>query len=275
MNAAELFQAGDLHSAVEAALADVKKHPADTSKRGLLAQLLCFAGDLERADRQLDTISQQNVEAAIAVSMLRQLIRAETSRREFFEQGRPPESISDPSEWMRAALRASVEIRNQQFLDAKKILDDAAEHRPPFRGTWNEQPIDDLMDMDDLLAGVLEVLTCNGKYYWIPWQHIESVTCDAPKQPWDLLWRRARVVIAGGPDGDVYLPVLYAGTHQTDDQQLMLGRGTTWSEDETHPIRGFGQRMWLAGDDAVSIMELKSLHQEQPVPVTGETGDLQ
>jgi type VI secretion system protein ImpE len=49
MTAAELFREGKLNEAVEAAIAAVKQKPTDLDARYTLAQMLCFAGDLERA----------------------------------------------------------------------------------------------------------------------------------------------------------------------------------------------------------------------------------
>ena len=57
MTPGELFQAGKLNDAITAALDTVKKKPTDTDARGQLVELLFFSGDLERADKQLETIA--------------------------------------------------------------------------------------------------------------------------------------------------------------------------------------------------------------------------
>ena len=64
--------------AVTAALEDVRKHPADAAKRTFLAELLCFTGDLERADKQLDVIASPEKPELMGALLFRQLIRAET-----------------------------------------------------------------------------------------------------------------------------------------------------------------------------------------------------
>ena len=58
-DATKHFQAGRLSEAVTAALAEVKARPGDTARRLFLAELLCFAGELERADRQLDVVADR------------------------------------------------------------------------------------------------------------------------------------------------------------------------------------------------------------------------
>ena len=55
--AADLLRAGKLTDAVAAAQAVVRKAPMDLSARVLLAELLVFSGNLERADVLLDAAS--------------------------------------------------------------------------------------------------------------------------------------------------------------------------------------------------------------------------
>ena len=50
------------------------------------------------------------------------------------------------------------------------------------------------------------MLTSTGKYYWIPMERVEMIEFHDPARPRDLLWRRAHMVVRGGPDGEVFLP---------------------------------------------------------------------
>ena len=67
------------------------------------------------------------------------------------------------------------------------------------------------------------------------------------------------MVVTGGPDGEVYLPTLYAGSHTSDDEEVRLGRTTEWNGDDGEPIRGTGQRIYLMGDKDCPIMEVTTL----------------
>src|SRR3954447_2579846 len=107
-NATEAYKAGKLAEAVAAALEAVKAAPADRGKRFFLAELLVFAGDLERADKQLDVLFKPDSPDLPMVTLFRQLIRAETARREFFTQGRVPEFLAQPSEGVKLHLEASI-----------------------------------------------------------------------------------------------------------------------------------------------------------------------
>jgi type VI secretion system protein ImpE len=122
----------------------------------------------------------------------------------------------------------------------------------------NETAFDDLRDVDDLLAGNFEVLTSTGKYFWIPTERVVSAAFHPPKRPRDLIYRRVSMTVADGPDGDVYMPTIYASSDDMTELQR-LGRETDWQQAEGGPVRGVGQRVFLVGDDDVAVMELGEL----------------
>src|SRR4051794_10406678 len=126
----ELFDAGKLGEAVTAALEQVKEKPADAAARGLLCELLCFTGDVERADRQLDVLGDIAPERMPAVALFRQLLRAEQARQQFFTEGRAPELVAELTPYMKLHLEASVCLREGRGADAAKLLAEAETTRP-------------------------------------------------------------------------------------------------------------------------------------------------
>ena len=112
-----------------------------------------------------------------------------------------------------------------------------------------------MRDADDLLAGSFEVLTSTGKYFWIPTERVISAEFHPPKRPRDLIYRRVSMTVSDGPDGDVYIPVVYSGGDDVNEM-LRLGRETEWLQAEGGPMRGVGQRVFLLGEDDSAIMEL-------------------
>ena len=56
-NANQLFQAGKLKEAIEALGTELRNNPDDARRRTFLFELLCFAGDYDRADKQLDLLA--------------------------------------------------------------------------------------------------------------------------------------------------------------------------------------------------------------------------
>ena len=211
---AELYAEGKLHDAIDALTAVVKRKPTDRPSRGLLAELLCFAGELERADKQLEVLINQDLENAVGISLFRQCVRAEVSRREFYDQGRIPEFLGSPTPALKQHLEASILVRDGETAEAASMLQAAEEARTPLSGVCDGEPFDDFRDLDDLTAPLLEVLTTNGKYYWVALESIESIEFSAPERPRDLLWRSAQLDVRDGPDGAVFVPATYAGTTQ-------------------------------------------------------------
>jgi type VI secretion system protein ImpE len=259
MTAQDHYQSGDLGAAITAALEAVKQHPTDGKHRGFLCELLCLTGDLERADRQLDALLTQEPEVAAGIGLFRQLIRAEQARQQFFADGRLPEFLDQPSPVLRLHLEASVLLRDGKAAEAAALLDRAEAERIHVKGTCDGKAFDDMRDLDDLTAPFFEVLTSNGKYYWIPIERVESMELHAPARPRDLLWPRVHMIVAGGPDGEVYLPALYVGSHADADGRIRLGRVTDWRGGEGKPVRGFGQRTFLLGEESRPLLEIREI----------------
>jgi type VI secretion system protein ImpE len=257
--ASEAFKAGKLADATAAAIEQVRNNPADRGKRFFLAELFVFAGDLERADKQLDVMFQPNAEDLMAVTLFRQLIRAETARREVFAQGRLPEFLHQPGDHIKMHLEASIRLRENKPAEAAEQLAKAEGLRPAVSGTCDGAAFDDFRDLDDLTAPVFEVLTANGNYYWVPLEMVEMVEFQKPERARDLYWRPAHMIVTEGPDGVVYVPALYHGSHAAADESLKLGRSTAWEEGEGKPYLGRGLREFLVGDSAKTVMELTKI----------------
>ncbi|PWC37554.1 type VI secretion system accessory protein TagJ [Azospirillum sp. TSO35-2] len=257
--AAQLFQAGRLDEAITTLNGEIRKNPTDHDRRVFLAELLCFAGNLERADLQLDTLGTQEPQIAVTMALFRQLVRADQARRQLFADGRVPEFIDLPPDHLRLHLEALVALRAGDGAGAVATLARAEELRPPVSGTHDGTAFDDFRDLDDVTGGFFEVYTSTGKYFWIATETVESVEFRAPQRPRDLLWRPAHMVVRGGPDGEVYLPTLYGGAPADADAALKLGRATEWSDAADAPVRGIGQRCFLVGEESVPILQLGTL----------------
>ncbi|QDU62424.1 ImpE protein [Planctomycetes bacterium Pan216] len=264
MTAKEAFEAGNLTGAIDACGQEVKANPTDSGKRAFLCELLAFAGNLERADKNLEALANVDPETMVAVMLFRHLIRAAQSREQFHTEGRLPEFLTEPGPLVQAYLRASILVREGEFTQAGELLEEQSESFPVIRGTCDGEPFEGLRDLDDLCAPILEVLTSTGKYYWVPLEQIEELSFDPPETLRDLLWRPARLNVAHGPDGVVYIPAIYPGTRNNEDDRLKLGRATDWTNREGGLVQGVGQRSFLVGDKDVPILELKELTIGEP-----------
>ncbi len=240
-DAGALFRAGRLTDAVAAANGAVRAKPSDISRRLLLAELLLFSGDLQRADVILDACGDLDPGLAVIVAEFRQLVRAETARRQLFTDGRLPEFLGGIEAGQQAALGALVALREGNAAEASRLAAEAEAVRPHPAGETSGRAFDDLRDADDLLAGAFEVLTTTGKYFWVPIERVGVLEFHPPRRPRDLFWRRASMQVTDGPDGDVYLPAIYVNApfDPAPTETQRLGRETDWAQaGEGGPMRG-------------------------------------
>lgn len=258
--ALDLYYAGKLKEAIEAATAQVRKAPTDNAARSFLCDLLLFAGDLDRADRQLEALSTQDVQSAVHVAQLRQLLRAEQARQKFFTDGAVPDFLELPGERLQLVLRASIALREKNYAEASTLLSQSDALMPALKGTHDDQPFEGYYDIDALTRGLFEVIAPNGKYYWIPLEQVAAVTFHPPQRARDVLWRRGQLALKNGVETDVCFPAVYPGSFLDPDQRFALGQMTEWrSAAEGAPVRGIGQRTVLVGDNDIPFLELKKL----------------
>ena len=262
MSASDHFRAGRIEEAISEAQAAVRSHPNDEGARYLLAELLCFTGELDKADKQLDALRDLDPKSMMTVSMFRQLIRSEQAREQFYHDGRVPEFIEKPSPSLELHLQASMLVREGNQAEASRVLTEAESQRPAVKGACDGEPFADFRDLDDLNSSFFEVYTATGKYYWLPFEKVEEIEFRAPDRPRYLLWRAARLSLREGADLEVHLPALYPGSARQSNVQCQLGRATDWRGGDGEPTRGVGQRTFLIGEETRGIMEISSIRFE-------------
>src|SRR5262245_13001284 len=187
MNAGDCFKAGRLQAAIDAQLADVKAAPGDFNRRLFLFELSAFAGDFDRAKRQIEMMTYDTPEMQIAVGVYRLALDSEEARRALFAKGQPPQFFAPPPEHVAKRLEAVNELRSGRPGAAAALLQAANDAAPPLQGQFNGKEFDGLRDADDLFGPVLEIFN-NGRYFWLPLELASSVALNAPKFPRDLLW---------------------------------------------------------------------------------------
>jgi len=231
MNSQELFRAGRLADALKALSAEVRDNPTDERRRTFLFELLCFAGEFERADKQLEVLGQAGPSSEIGVLLYRSAVYAERQRQDLFSRGEFPKRSDSP------------------------------ESAPT--GTFNGKAFGSFSDADPRIGPRLELFAA-GAYLLLPLEHVASVRVEAPKRLRDLLWMPAAVrttaSFKGAELGEVLLPALAPFSWQHSDDAVRLGRATVWEQrdgyDEDVP---FGQKMWLVDDEEIPFLDLRSL----------------
>jgi type VI secretion system protein ImpE len=229
MNATELYKSGKLDEAIAALVDSVRRNPTDSRSRTFLFELLCFAGELDRAEKHLDVLASSGREAEVGALVYRSALHAERLRRGVFSaNGMPPST---------AAPRA-------------------------VSGQLNGNPFDSLEDADPRIGARLEIFAA-GQYTWLPFEQVEQIRMEPPKRLRDLLWAPARVRTGsrfqGMELGEVLVPVLTPEAHRSPDPSIRLGRITDWMSLDNGSEVPIGQKLLNVDGEGVPILEVREL----------------
>ena len=257
-DAKSLVESGDLKGAIEAALAFVKSNPTDYPARIFLFELACFAGDWDRAGRQLDVIGHQDTTAMVGSLIYRQCIEAEKKRADFFAKGSKPEFLATPPDYVYGLLTANNRLREGKAAEAREILDTVEEQRPAFACTVNGNAVADFRDYNDLTSSILEVII-KDSYVWVPFEQIERIEFFERKSLRDNFWTQARLETSNGTNGEVFVCALYNESWKADDENVRLGRMTDWRDAGAEIYAGEGMKLFAAGDGHLPVVELSTI----------------
>ena len=245
MTARELYHAGQLTAAIQALGAELRDNPTDVRRRTFLFELLCFAGEHDRAQKHLDVLAGQGPDAATGVLLYRAALNADRMRNDLFTK------------------RDYPEVRSSDV---------------PVSGTWNGKPFESIEDADPRIGARLEIFAA-GQCMWLPLAHIASVEMQAPKRLRDLLWTPALVrtgpAFKGTELGEVLMPVLSPLSYRHQDDAVKLGRSTVWEQQENGDIIPFGQKMLLVDGEEIPLLELRHLEIAAPIAASGQHASAQ
>jgi type VI secretion system protein ImpE len=261
----ELYQAGRLQAAIEALTAEVRSNPTDAPRRIFLFELLSFAGEWDRAEKQIDVLGQAGPNEALAVQVYKANIQAERARERLFSEGLHPHFLNEPPAHVDRHLEAVNRLREGNVAEARAVLDAAEEERPALPGTLNGTPFADFRDCDDLIGPVLELIV-KDKYTWLPFEQIRRMEIGPPSKLRDLVWARAKVEALDGTVGDVFVPALYAGSSRNADDQVRLGRMTAWAPLSEDLSRGSGLKAFQVDENDVALFEARQIEFRAPAP---------
>lgn len=226
--AKELFTDGRLEAAIEALGVEIRSNPTDVQRRSFLFELLTFAGQYERAAKQLDVLAGAGPMAEAGASVYRAALLAERVREHMFESGDYPH-----------------------------------EEAPAVSGgTLNDTAFTIIEDADPRLGARLEVIA-GGRYLWIPFAHLASVSIEAPGQLRDLRWLKARITTSPGVRdmdlGEVLIPALTPSVWKSTDAELRLGRAIDWEELPDGDFAPVGQKVWRIDGRDIPLLDVRTL----------------
>jgi type VI secretion system protein ImpE len=228
-----LYREGRLREAIKALGEELKSNPLDAKRRTFLFELLLFAGEFDRAEKQLDLLAGANAEAAAGTLLYRSALHAERTRQSMFANGETPPHKEE------------------------------AVHN----GTWNGNPFREMSDADPRIGANLEVFLA-GSYTWIPIHYLRKLEIQPPANLRDLVWAQARVETSSDfrlqDLGEVLLPVLCPLSSRHAEESVQLGRETAWEPDETHGQVPFGVKMMDVDGTDVPLLEIRSIAWNAP-----------
>jgi type VI secretion system protein ImpE len=230
LNANQLYQAGRVEEAIQALGSALRADPSDVRARTFLFELLCFAGQYDRAEKQLNIIADSSKEAGLGAMLYRSALHGERTRQDQFRSIGRVEGATIPS--------------------------------TAITGTCNGQPFSYLSDADPRIGARLEVIAA-GQYTWVPFQHIAEVHVQEPKRLRDLLWAPARVKAGPGfkdfEFGELLVPAVAPLSWQHADWPVRLGQEVAWETLGTGEEIPLGPKMLQVDDELIPILEVREL----------------
>lgn len=254
---------GDLAEAIAACVAAVKAKPGDVDSRYQLFAVLCFAGELHRARKQLAALDVGDPELARVQAIYINLLASTQERVAVFQHGAEPLLPADAPEHMHRRLAAVAAAGRGEHEQAAKLVAEAIDLQPELAGNINGSPLTSLRDLDDHLGSLLEVFA-GGRYLWLPWERIDKLEVAPPRHLLDLLWLPVQLTDRDGLTTSAHVPVLYEDSFRGEDPRCATGRVTEWYSAGGELLRGRGQRLlgWASSDGDLTelpLLELRSL----------------
>lgn len=228
MTPIELYREGKVREAIQALGDELRSNPLDVKRRTFLFELLLFAGEYDRAEKQLDLLADTNKDAAAGALLYRSALHAERTRQAMFLNHETPlkvEGVSNP-------------------------------------GVCDGEPFTEFYDGDPRIGDNLEVFLA-GSYTWIPTHYLRHLVIEAPANLRDLVWARARLETTEDfPQqeiGEVLLPLLAPLSFKHPEGVVQLGKETAWESDDKYGELPFGAKVMVVNGVERPLISLRNI----------------
>jgi type VI secretion system protein ImpE len=221
------FQAGRLTEAIAELGAELRQQPTDLRLRTFLFELLCFAGEFDRAEKQLDVLAEQNAEAQLGAVLYKNLLRAHRQREDAFAAG--VETADEEQSTI------SVRINGKNY------------------GSCEDE---------DLRIGPSFEVYASGAYTRIPYREIEQVEIAAPATLRDLLFIPATIAVKEGSRfaesrAHVHLPALAPSSWKHKDDAVRLGRLSVLEANGNGVSVPYGAKLLICEDEEIPLLDVR------------------
>ena len=230
-----LYREGKLTEAIDSLRAHLRDCPSDKRARSFLFELLCFAGEFDRARKQLVILAEDSKESKMGIAFYFAALAAEVERQAYYEEATAPQAADGPAEQAAAA---------------------------EITGTFNGKRFTGIRDTDPRLGGSLEFLAA-GKCHRIRFENLKRLEISGPKHVRDLYWLPAKLEMTEAMGSaeleSILIPVLYPQTNLFDDDRTRLGRATEWAAIENGAEIPVGQKVLVISGEEVPLLEVRSI----------------
>jgi type VI secretion system protein ImpE len=244
---AQALAEGRLREALVAAQQLVTQSPTNPVLRLQLAELLAVAGRWRSAHEELLRIESSSSEWPQAREGFTHALRALTQRH----RGRRG-WLAPPNPHARRRANAWRTWFSNAREESQVWMDRAERVAPTVTGFIDGRPFDNFRDADDRFGCVFELLV-EGRYGWLPVEHLRTLTL-LPASGWlDSICRPAQVRLRDGTEFPAMLPLVYPGSHRAEGA-FALGQETDWL-DCGGPACGIGARILLLGEEELALAD--------------------
>lgn len=262
--AEELLAAGDPQAALAELTQQVRGKAADPRLRVFLFQLLALLGQWSRAHDQLKVCGELDHGTLAMVNTYGPALQCERVRDAVFAGRITPHVFGPPAAWVAQLVQALQFDAQGRPAEAASTRAAALDEAPASSGRLNDTPFAWIADADSRLGPALEVII-NGRYGWLPFEHLSQVDIEPVADLRDLIWAPAQLRLANGGDTVALLPVRYVGTSEAEEPSLRMSRRTDWLELSESQYRGLGQRVLATDSQELGLLEVRSIRLDGPV----------
>lgn len=223
-----------------------------------LFQLLCLQGEWDKASTHLRALASLSGEAQMLAVVYGQLIETERVREAAFAGKGPTPALVATSPWVLDLVASMESFARGDAAEGEARREAAFDAAGDTPGVADGVDFDWIADADPRFGPACEMVV-TGSWGVVPFEAIQSIKSDGPKDLRDLVWLPATVSLRSGQSTTAYLPARYPGTSAEGEANLRLARATDW---RPHPAGdvGVGQRLWsLSGGEELGLLSFRSL----------------
>lgn len=282
--AEQLLADGQPEQALKELQQQVRANAGDVRLRIFLFQLLAVLGQWSRALQQLKVCGELDAATQAMVATYTPALHCEALRSAVFAGHSAPHLFGPPAPWMAQLVQALQLDASGHAAQAAQARAAALAQAPASGGELNDQRFGWIADADSRLGPVLEVII-NGRYGWLPFEHMRTLLIEPVSDLRDLVWVPAHLTFGNGGETVALLPVRYAGSAEAGNPALQLARQTEWvalangnmgntgatgyaGADAPDQARGLGQRILITDQGDTALLEVRRIVLDAPAAAT-------